>query len=114
MFGNRIVDGSVVDDDDPFVVATEEAQTASGAVVVIVGRNLDLVVETVGALRRNLFVAIPLVLLIVGFTTWKVVGRSLAPVEAIRRGVTDISASQLHRRVPEPEGDDEMAAWPER
>jgi hypothetical protein len=38
-----------------------------------------------------------------------VVGRALAPVEAIREEVEAISSSELHRRVPDPPGDDEIA-----
>ncbi len=41
--------------------------------------------------------------------TWRVVGRALAPVEAIREEVEAISTEQLHRRVPDPPGDDEIA-----
>jgi signal transduction histidine kinase len=37
------------------------------------------------------------------------VGRALAPVEAIRLTVADISATDLDRRVPEPSGGDEIA-----
>jgi len=36
------------------------------------------------------------------------VGRALRPVEAIRERVTEITASQLDRRVPEPPADDEV------
>jgi signal transduction histidine kinase len=41
-------------------------------------------------------------------TTWTVVGRALAPVEAIRAEVDAISATALHRRVPDPAADDEI------
>ena len=37
-----------------------------------------------------------------------VVGRALAPVEAIRAEVDAISAAALHRRVPDPPADDEI------
>ena len=36
-------------------------------------------------------------------------GRALAPVEGIRREAEAIEASELDRRVPEPDGDDEIA-----
>jgi signal transduction histidine kinase len=41
--------------------------------------------------------------------TWKIVGRTLAPVEAIRADLAEISATDLSRRVPEPAGEDEIA-----
>jgi len=40
---------------------------------------------------------------------WLLVGRSLAPVEAIRGEVEEISSTELHRRVPTPGGTDELA-----
>ncbi len=40
---------------------------------------------------------------------WWLVGRTLRPVEAIRAGVGEIGGSDLHRRVPVPPGDDEVA-----
>jgi signal transduction histidine kinase len=52
---------------------------------------------------------LPLVLLVLGAVTWRIVGRALAPVEAVRREVDEISAAELHRRVPEPAQADEIA-----
>ncbi len=40
---------------------------------------------------------------------WWLVGHTLRPVEAIRAEVADIGGSDLHRRVPVPSGDDEIA-----
>ncbi|MEO3807737.1 HAMP domain-containing sensor histidine kinase [Sphaerisporangium sp. B11E5] len=42
-------------------------------------------------------------------TTWKVTGRTLRPVEAIRAELAAINVNDLSSRVPEPEGDDEIA-----
>ena len=81
----------------------------SGPVTVYVATSLELVSETVGTLRRLLLVGVPLVGLLMGVVTWRVVGRALRPVEAIRAEVTAISAGELDRRVPEPSGDDEIA-----
>jgi signal transduction histidine kinase len=44
----------------------------------------------------------------VGATTWLLVGRALAPVEAIRAEVDAISGDALHRRVPDPPAGDEI------
>jgi signal transduction histidine kinase len=77
-------------------------------VVVLVGRNLDIVVETRSLVEHILFFGVPLLLLVAGVTTWFVVGRSLAPVEAIRSRVAEISGSALGQRVP-AEGRDEIA-----
>ncbi|MBF4575646.1 HAMP domain-containing histidine kinase [Frondihabitans sp. VKM Ac-2883] len=42
-------------------------------------------------------------------TTWFVVGRSLRPVERMRREVEGITAARLATRIPSPGGDDEIA-----
>jgi signal transduction histidine kinase len=47
--------------------------------------------------------------LLVGLLVWIIGGRALRPVEAIRSEVADITGSGLHRRVPQPSSDDEVA-----
>jgi signal transduction histidine kinase len=74
-----------------------------------VGRTLETVWEATAAMATVLAVAIPLLLLVVGLVTWRVVGRSLAPVEGIRREVDAISSTELHRRVPDVPGGDEIS-----
>ena len=56
-----------------------------------------------------LLAGLPLLIVLVGLTTWKLVGRALAPMDAIRAEVDEISASEMHRRVPAPGGTDEVA-----
>lgn len=65
--------------------------------------------ELTGALTRVLLVGLPLLLLVVGLTTWRIVGRALAPVDAIRREVDEIGGRRLDRRVPEPARRDEIS-----
>ncbi len=95
--------------DDRFVLVATEALTPGGPVTVVAGRELDKVAESTRVVSRILLPGIPALLLIVGLTTWRVVGHSLRPVELIRREVDEISSSALHRRVPEPAGADEIA-----
>ncbi len=104
-----IVQGLPGEPDDPFVVVSESVKTTAGDLVVLVARSLDPVEESVAVVRRILLVAVPLLLLVMGITTWRVVGRALSPVEAIRSEVSEITAPELHRRVPIPTGDDEIA-----
>jgi signal transduction histidine kinase len=56
-----------------------------------------------------LAVVVPILLIVLGALIWYLVGRTLRPIEAIRAEVADIGATDLHRRVPEPPGDDEVA-----
>jgi signal transduction histidine kinase len=96
-------------DNDDFLAVAVAASTREGRRTVVVARAVDLVGESTRILTGLLVVGLPALLLVVGATTWKVVGRALAPVEAIRGEVDEISAVELHRRVPDPPGDDEVA-----
>jgi signal transduction histidine kinase len=93
----------------PFLVVARSAPTADGAVTVVVGRTLEDVGDATGTVAASLAVGIPILVLLVGAVTWWVVGRALAPVEAIRAEVEAISTEELHRRVPDPRGADEIA-----
>jgi signal transduction histidine kinase len=95
-------------DDDEFVAVAEGAQTSDGLRIVLVARALVDVLDTTTVVIRLLIIGLPLLVAVVAFTTWFAVGRALAPVEAIRREVDEISAAQLHRRVPQPKVDDEI------
>jgi len=94
--------------DDHFRVATVVVNAQSGPVTVSAAESLEGVSNAVEAVRKALLIAFPFMLLVVALTTWYVVGRALRPVEAIRREVDDISASDLSRRVPQPGADDEI------
>ena len=96
-------------DDHRQRLATVIVETPAGVVTVRAGTSLrasDAAQDTTAA---ALGVACPLLLLVVGVVTWRVTGRALRPVEAIRAEVAAISDRQLHRRVPLPRSDDEIA-----
>ncbi len=71
--------------------------------------SLDPVDEAVGALAAILVIGIPVLIALVGFTVWFIIGRTLHPVEAIRTEVASIGDRGLDRRVPVPDSDDEIA-----
>jgi signal transduction histidine kinase len=96
-----------IDNDDFLAVATA-ANTPTGRLTVVVARAVDVVGESTRIVSIMLAVGLPVLLLLVAATTWRVVGRALAPVEAIRNEVDEISAAELHRRVPDPPGGDEI------
>jgi signal transduction histidine kinase len=98
-----------VGDESPFHVASVRGTGAGGdPVVVHVGAPLDDIAESTGALTRSLVLAVPAVTLLLAALVWALVGRTLRPVEAIRREVDGIGASGLDRRVPVPPADDEV------
>jgi signal transduction histidine kinase len=92
-------------EDDPFVLVQRPVDQGT----LIVGRSLESVNDSIETLVGLLLVGLPVVLLVVGATTWQVVGRTLAPVEAIRAEVDAVSTKELHRRVPRPPGNDEIS-----
>ncbi len=94
---------------DKFLAVASTIDTAEGARTVVVARVLDPVTDSTHLVRNWLLIGLPLLLLLVAVTTWKLVGRALAPVEAMRAEVDEISAAALDRRVPQPAGRDEIA-----
>lgn len=96
-------------DDTDFLAMTETADTPGGSLSVVVARTIDTVEDSTHTVTRLLLFGLPLMLLLVAAITWKVVGRALAPVESMRAEVDEISAAQLHRRVPIPPGEDEIS-----
>jgi signal transduction histidine kinase len=90
--------------DHDYLVAVEDAE----GYVVSVAVSLEEVDDSTSALVPLLLVGVPLVLLVVGGTTWAVATRALTPVERIRREVEQITGDRLDRRVPEPPSRDEI------
>lgn len=83
--------------------------TPDGPVSLVAASSLDGVRDSVSELTRMLWLAVPFLVALIGFGTWLVTGRALRPVEAITRQVEDITATNLHERVPVPSSRDEVA-----
>jgi signal transduction histidine kinase len=94
--------------DHAYLVTTEDAAAGGQEYVVAVAGSLEEVEDSTAALLTPLLVGVPLLLLLVGGTTWLVAARALAPVERIRREVELITGDRLDRRVPEPPSRDEV------
>jgi len=91
-------------DDDTFRVLSRPL--AGG--VLHVATTVDTVEESTTALVGALALTIPAVVVILGGVVWWLVGRTLRPVESIRSEVAVIGSTELDRRVPRPETDDEI------
>ncbi|MGW4758278.1 sensor histidine kinase [Streptomyces chartreusis] len=104
--GDSKVLPSPLDEDDDMVLVAVAGDDRS---TVLVGRTLVDVAESVQVINRYLIPGLAVLLVLVAAATWRGVGRALAPVERIRREVDEISASELHRRVDESRGTDEIA-----
>lgn len=94
---------------DSFALATMPVDTADGMMFVQARASLEPTGDALRALWGLLLPGIPALLLLVAVLTWLVVGRALAPVSAIRTEMADITANDLHRRVPVPRSRDEIA-----
>ena len=88
-----------------FVVA---ADRDGGDWVVVAGRSTAAADATLASVATLLAVSVPVVVLVVGVTTWIAVGRALAPVDRLRRQVDAVTASDLSRRVDDPHTTDEV------
>lgn len=93
----------------PFVVVAIAVTTPQGHRTLVVGRNIDDVLEARRTVAGALLLGMPVLLVVVGAVTWWIVGRALRPVEDMRAEVERISSRELHRRLPDPPGNDEVA-----
>ena len=94
---------------ESFVVVAQGTASPDGPLVVLAAQSLETVEESTAVVRELLLFGYPLVLVVVGLTSYWLTGRALAPVEAIRRRVASIDATALSARVPVPAGRDEIA-----
>jgi signal transduction histidine kinase len=92
----------------PYDVRYDTVTVNGDQLTIVAASSLADVERSITTLKRSLVVGLPFVVLLVAAVAWFVVGRALRPVEAIRAEVEAISASTMHRRVPEPGGRDEV------
>ncbi|MEM9515219.1 MAG: ATP-binding protein [Actinomycetota bacterium] len=69
---------------------------------------LQPVLDSLDTVRTALWVALPVLIALVGGLTYCVSGRALRPVRAITSRVREIDDQRLAERVPEPAGSDEI------
>ncbi|GGK78115.1 sensor histidine kinase [Mangrovihabitans endophyticus] len=81
-----------------------------GPRVVLAAASLDIVDDATGAMLGAMLLGMPVLALVVAAATFHFVGRSLQPVEAMRRQAATITARNLHTRLPVPVAEDEVAA----
>ncbi|MBU2667992.1 HAMP domain-containing histidine kinase [Actinoplanes bogorensis] len=99
-----------VGQDAPFKIFAVGVATSDGRRTVLVAESMDAVDDGTEAIIAALLVGLPVLALVVGVATFLFVGRTLRPVEAMRRQAATITATSLHTRLPRPPADDEIAA----
>jgi signal transduction histidine kinase len=98
-----------VGDGQSYVISALGVAGPGGPYVVLVAQTLKPVERSVTTVTALVAAGLPVMLLVVGGATFILSGRSLRPVEAIRRRVADISGRDISGRVPVPEAQDEIA-----
>lgn len=85
------------------------AAGSSGQLTVVVAVDASQAGESGRVLRRGLLIGLPILLVLIAAVAWRVVGRTLRPVEDLRAGAEQISqAGAAARRLPVPAGTDEV------
>lgn len=109
--GDRVLeDGKLpVEEEDTFRVVKAGIATDAGTFTVIAAQSLERVNASTSTVLSLLAIGYPLLLVVVGTSTFWFVGRSLRPVEAIRTKVASIGGRELTERVPVPRAQDEVA-----
>ena len=92
----------------PFQVAAQGTSTAEGAVTVFVAVTTEDVEDVVATAIARGSLAVLLLVVPLSLLLWVVLGRTLAPVRAIRARADAITAADLSERVPEPARLDEI------
>src|SRR4051812_30607126 len=95
---------------EAFRIVAEGVPTPAGERIVLVGQSLDTVDDGTEAVIAALVLGLPVLAVLVGAATFLFVGRSLRPVEAMRRQAASITSRNLDARLPVPAGDDEITA----
>jgi signal transduction histidine kinase len=96
--------------DSPFRIVAVGVSTTQGLRTVVVAESMDTADDGAEAILAALMIGMPLLAVVVGGATFLFVGRTLRPVEAMRRQAATITAKNLHARLPVPSADDEIAA----
>ncbi|MGC4746586.1 sensor histidine kinase [Micromonospora sp. DT201] len=92
----------------PVRVVTVPAGTAADPLTVLVARSMADVQHSTHVVRTILLVAFPLLVALLAGVAWRVVGATLRPVEALRRGAEEITGRAGTGRLPVPASADEI------
>ncbi|WP_170321757.1 sensor histidine kinase [Acrocarpospora pleiomorpha] len=96
--------------EEGYVVVAETVATKSGTLVIHGRASLEPAERALTALRTLLIFGIPALLILVAVLTWLFMSKALVPVSGITAKLADITARDLHQRVPVPSGRDEINA----
>ncbi|HEX5740843.1 MAG TPA: ATP-binding protein [Pilimelia sp.] len=81
---------------------------AGSDATVVVATPVADIRQSVTTLSRALWLAYPVILLVLVALAWRVTGAALRPVEVLRRGAARITGAASEERLPAPPTDDEI------
>ncbi len=96
-------------DGDHLRLVVRSVSTPSGPSTIVVAADQDALDETVNTVLGLLAVGLPVLVLVVGASTYALVGRSLHTVEQMRSTVDTISTADLSERLRVPDTHDEVS-----
>ncbi|MEV4895179.1 ATP-binding protein [Nonomuraea sp. NPDC055795] len=86
------------------VVSADQGRT------VLAARPIGEIVRSLGVAGKVLFVGTPALVVLLAAASWLIIGRTLRPIAALRRGAADITHTARSRRLPVPQARDEVHA----
>ena len=93
--------------DIPYTMRVVTVRTRTGDIV-IAGVSFEPVTDTLQTVTRALLVGTPVLLLLLAWVTWLVVGSTLRPISALRRGAQVVAGTGRPSTLPVPEARDEV------
>ena len=96
-------------DPNDYLILSKRVPSERGTLTVQVATSLSDVNRSVAVVRMALWIVVPTMIGAVAMGSWVMTGRSLEPVDALRRRVSEITSRTLDERVPVPPTDDEVA-----
>jgi signal transduction histidine kinase len=106
----RTLEDLTIGDGGDFRVVARQTHLKGDPVIVIAAVSLGQAERTEHTLATGLVIGCPVLILLVAWTVWHTAGRTLRPVETLRRHAMDISDTDLHRRLGLPASRDEIHA----
>ncbi|MFI6901834.1 sensor histidine kinase [Nonomuraea sp. NPDC050394] len=86
------------------------AVSADRGRTVLAARPIGEIVRSLGVAGKVLFVGTPALVVLLAAASWLIIGRTLRPIAALRRGAADITHTARSRRLPVPQARDEVHA----
>jgi signal transduction histidine kinase len=102
--GKLFIDGDRIGVRGPVRVVAVPA----GEATVVVAKPMADLRHSLDRMRVVLLIAFPLLVTALAVVTWRVVGATLRPVEALRAGAAEISAAGRPAKLPVPDSHDEI------